>query len=216
MKLTMTEGAEKYGAPPGLYRAKFLGAKADTHPEYGAGLKWEFEVVDGPSAGKVIGRTTSPAPTLKNGCGKMLQMLTGGTAALHQEFDLDQYVGRVFQVMVETNSTGTGTRVGSVMPTTGQPAAQPAAPAANRPAPPPSAHPAPAPPPPPPSSGAATYWVQTPRMAAPEQMDGAQLQALLDTCKTQTDLDAVRVMPGDQSRGWCKPGELGLKPSVPF
>ena len=27
MKLKMTEGSEKYGAPAGLYRAKFLGAK---------------------------------------------------------------------------------------------------------------------------------------------------------------------------------------------
>jgi hypothetical protein len=118
MKLKMTEGAERFKVPTGQYRAKFMGVKQDDrpHPEYGIGLKWQFEVVDGPSAGKIASRTTSSSPTLQNACGRMLQMLTGGTAALHEEFDLDKHIGRLFQILVEANSTGSGTRIGSVMP----------------------------------------------------------------------------------------------------
>src|SRR5262245_26427353 len=52
MKLKMTEGSERYGAPAGVYRARFLGSKPDVHPEYGEGLKWEFEITEGPSAGR--------------------------------------------------------------------------------------------------------------------------------------------------------------------
>ncbi len=219
MKLKMTEGSEKYGAPPGLYRTKFLGAKADTHPEYGAGLKWEFEVTEGPMAGKIVGRTTSPAPTLKNGCGKMLQMLTGGTAALHQEFDLDQYVGREFQVMVETNSTGTGTRVGSVMPMTGDaPASAPAGP-------PPARRPAPA------VAGrrrggddpaaqsarlAARYWIEPPDGQV-QEVTGQQLQLRLNACRTQAEVDEIGVMDYAQTcHGWRTPGHFGFKPEIPF
>jgi hypothetical protein len=217
MKLTMTDGGDKYGAPPGLYRAKFLGARADTHPDYGPGLKWEFEIVDGPSAGRVVSRTTQSSPTLKNGCGKMLQMLTGGVASLNQELDLDVYVGRVYEVMVEINSTGNGTRVGSVKPTNGQKPAPTAAPppaAGPRPTAPPP--PRPQAPPAPPPAAAASYWVQTPQMAKPEQMTEAQLQSHIDATRSQAEVDAIGVMPLDQSRGWGKPGEYGLKPSLPY
>ena len=228
MKLTMTEGSEKYGAPAGLYRAKFLGAKADTHPEYGAGLKWEFEITEGPSAGKVVSRTTSPVPTSKNACGKMLQMLTGGVAALNQEFDLDRFVGQLFQVMVEANSTGNGTRVGSVMPLAGaaapppqQPAA--AAPPSGRPAPPPARSLAPAP-----AGGeaaakaarlAARFWVDLPSApagSAPLEMTGQQLQIHVNAAKSQADLDAIAVMNHEQSSGWKTPGDFGFVPDVPY
>jgi hypothetical protein len=115
----------KFGAPQGLYRAKFLGVEPKDHPEYGPGCEWQFEILEGDYRGKVITRTTGTEPSLKNSCGRMLTQLTGGAIALDQEFDHVQYVGRVYQVMVESNSTGNGTRVGTVMPLD-QPAAPPA------------------------------------------------------------------------------------------
>ena len=235
MKLTMTEGSEKYGAPAGLYRAKFLGAKADTHPEYGAGLKWEFEITEGPSAGKVVSRTTSPVPTSKNACGKMLQMLTGGVAALNQEFDLDRFVGQLFQVMVEANSTGNGTRVGSVMPLAGaaapppqQPAAAPAA--AGRPAPPPARPPAPPPAPPTTQPAAATappaapsaapaeewFWVQMPGADGPQRRNREWLQSAVDAAEGGEEGGAIRVMSGDGAGGWKSAADFGVTPTIPF
>jgi hypothetical protein len=225
MKLRMTESSEKYGVPVGRYWAKFLGARADTHPEYGEGLKWEFEITEGSWVGKVVSRTTSPVPTAKNACGKMLQMLTGCVAAPNQEFDLDLYVGRVFQVMVEANSTGNGTRVGSVMPLAGAatpPPQQPAtaAPSSGRPAPPPRGS---APP-----VGeaaakaarlAARFWVDLPSApagSAPQEMTGQQLQIHVNAATSQADLDAIAVMNYEQSSGWKTPGNFGFAPDVPY
>src|SRR5689334_11169095 len=126
-KLRMQES--QFGAPVGIYRAKFLGVESREHPEYGPGLEWKFEVVDGPQTGKIIARTTSPTPSMKNSCGKLLNSLAGGTVQKDQEVDVDQFVGHVYQVMVERNSTGNGTRIGTVMPAGGPPPVMPPAPA---------------------------------------------------------------------------------------
>jgi hypothetical protein len=143
-KLRMTEGKERYQVPVGRYKMRYLGSRVDNHPEFGPGLRWQMEVAEGPLAGKIGSRTTSTEPTLRNACGRMLQMLTGGIAALHQEFDDAKFIGRLYWVMIEPNSTGTGTRIGSFMPiddvapTNGTPPPAPASPS-TPPSPPPSA-----------------------------------------------------------------------------
>jgi hypothetical protein len=138
MSRTMTMGESKYGAPVGLYTARFLGIEDKDHPEFGAGLEWRFEIIDGPQKGHIISRTTGCQPSLRSGCGKMLQAIVGAPVQEGTAVDLAQYVGRTYQVMVEVNSTGNGTRVGSVAaPGQPQPQPTPSAPPGGQPAAPP-------------------------------------------------------------------------------
>jgi hypothetical protein len=53
-----------------------------------------------------------------------LSGLAGGAIVANQEFDVARLVGTVYLIVVEPNHTGSGTRVGSIMPDPG--ARQPA------------------------------------------------------------------------------------------
>lgn len=140
MKLTM--GESKFGVPNGSYRARFIGVK-EREPmpgsDYGPGLEWSFEVIDGPQAGRVTSRTTGTQPSTKNSCGRMLNGLAGGAVPAKGEVDLEQFVGRAYLIMVGPNQAGTGTRVETVMPVdvvtpAPAPTPPPAAPRPQRPA----------------------------------------------------------------------------------
>lgn len=207
-KMTMSES--QYGAPAGIYRTRFVGVKENDHPEFGAGLQWEFEVLDGMYKGKVVSRTTAPSPTLKNSCGKMLVSLSGSAINKDQEIDVDSFVGQIYQVMVEPNSTGNGTRVGTVMPYGANTPAQ-------APAPPKGNGSAPKTPPPPPKapSGPATpspamvtrYWVQQ-RDGKVEEMTTNKIQELIDAGAPAHELP---VMSLDQVGGWKTASDFGFK-----
>jgi hypothetical protein len=142
MILTVKEN--KYGVPVGNYVAKFVGVETNTHPEHGEGLEWLFEVVKGPHAGSKTSRTTGMVPSGKNACGRILGGMTGGAISPGVEVDLNRFVGKKFLVMVENNSTNTGTRLGTVMPSPDEDSAHVApAPRATTPPPPPRRQPAP-------------------------------------------------------------------------
>lgn len=136
MILTVKEN--KYGVPVGNYVAKFVGVEKNTHPEHGEGLEWQFEVIKGPHAGAKTSRTTGMVPSGKNACGRILGGMTGGAISPGAEVDLERYVGKKFLIMVENNSTNTGTRIGTVMPNPDDDAAPstPSVPPANLPPPP--------------------------------------------------------------------------------
>ena len=42
------------GPPAGNYRAKFLGVEQHDHEQYGPGLRWKWEVAEGPQAGDTL------------------------------------------------------------------------------------------------------------------------------------------------------------------
>jgi hypothetical protein len=107
---------DREGPPVGTYPARFLGVEDTSHDEYGPGVAWKFEILDGPSKGKEVSRVTSPQPTEKNTAGKMIRALTGGRLARGSTVDVDQYIGQKYTIVVAENSTGTSTRVDSVMP----------------------------------------------------------------------------------------------------
>jgi hypothetical protein len=100
------------GVPAGSYLAKFVGVEA-TNNEYGDGLRWVFEVVNGPNKGAKTSRITSQAPTPKNACGKMLGGITGKTLTPGEDINLDSFIGKTYLVMV-INTDGGGTRIDSV------------------------------------------------------------------------------------------------------
>jgi hypothetical protein len=104
------------GPPPGNYKARFVGVEQTTHEEYGPGLRWSWEVSDGPQAGVIATRTTSPKPTTGNAAGKLIAAMTGATLAGGQKASVRDCVGKAFLISVTATKSGTGTRVETAMP----------------------------------------------------------------------------------------------------
>jgi hypothetical protein len=103
------------GPPPGAYRAEFLGVKRTEHPEYGAGFRFEFRVLDGPQAGAIAARTTSAKPSPTNTAGKLIASITGAALAGGQKASLSSAVGKPFLVVVEAGTGGKGSKIANVV-----------------------------------------------------------------------------------------------------
>ena len=104
------------GPPAGNYKASFVGVEKVTHEEYGDGLRWQWKVIDGPQAGEIASRTTSPKPTTGNAAGKLLAAMTGTTLASGQKASIRDCIGKTFLISVMTTKSGNGTRVETAMP----------------------------------------------------------------------------------------------------
>jgi hypothetical protein len=97
--------------PVGQYLAVFEGVEAMSSDAYGPGLAWRFAIQTlGPHYGRKVARITSPTATQKNAAGKMLRAIVAPDPDTG-EVDIDQYRGRLYQVVLEATDTG-GTRVG--------------------------------------------------------------------------------------------------------
>jgi hypothetical protein len=103
------------GVPPGSYLAKFVGIEETHNQEYGAGIRWIFEIVTGPHKGGRPPRTTSPNPSLKNGCGKMLSGITGKPLIPGEDHDLEPFIGKTYLIVVVATESGS-TKIDSVSP----------------------------------------------------------------------------------------------------
>ena len=104
------------GVPIGSYTCKFVGTESVDHAEYGDGLKWIFQVVEGSLSGKETYRTTKPDPTPKNSCGKFLAALAGEAPSDGLDVDTDDYIGRRYMVMVGASQGGDSTRIETFVP----------------------------------------------------------------------------------------------------
>lgn len=102
------------GPPPGTYSAKFMGFESTTHEQYGAGLKWTWEIVGGALAGQKASRTTGVSPTPRNGAGKLVAGLVGRAIAPGEDVNLDSCVGKNYLIVV-AEAKGGGTRVETVL-----------------------------------------------------------------------------------------------------
>lgn len=205
MKLKMSES--KFGAPVGMYKLRFVELKETEHPEYGPGLEWKFEITEGEHKGKVVSRTTAPVPTPKNSCGTIVKSLTGGAFSVGQELDVDSLVGRHFQGMVEANSTGTGTRLGTLMPLTNGNGPSVA------PLPPKS------PPAPPLRASAATAVDQEDKFWVDLGGKGVRLEprmVIQQHVYDHRNANILQVMKEDQSGGWKPASEFAFNDNSPF
>ena len=112
--LEMSAGS---GPPVGWYRAKLLGLTKTSHPEYGDGCQFRFEVVAPPEhAGKIATRTGKTTPTATNVTGKFLAALLGRTLNVGEKVSLQSILGKTFLVQVEQSPRGQGTRVAAIAP----------------------------------------------------------------------------------------------------
>lgn len=104
------------GPPPGIYRATFQTVEDTEHPEFGAGLKFDFLIEEGDCAGQHATRITSCTPTPKNAAGRMMAGIIGGAITPETDVDLAPYVGNMFLVQVEETKAGGSTRIATVLP----------------------------------------------------------------------------------------------------
>jgi hypothetical protein len=110
MRLKLGSG----GPPAGTYTATFVGVEETNHEQWGAGLKWSWEITKGQHKGKKACRTTGTSPTPKNACGAMLKAIAGRPLAAGEEIDVEGFVGETFMVIVGETDSG-GTRVESAI-----------------------------------------------------------------------------------------------------
>jgi len=92
--------------PAGVYKARFTGVEEMTHAEYGDGLRFDFEIVDGPNKGKRTCRITSADPTPRNAAGRMLSDLAGVAPSNGVSINLDDCVGREYTIVVREGESG--------------------------------------------------------------------------------------------------------------
>lgn len=201
MNFTVTEsgGGRFNTATEGQHVAKFLGVSdmptvdKDGKPipkkrgtdgkEMEPGMAWEFEIADGPDAGKVSSRITGKTPTPKNMAGRFLAALTGKQLKPGASIDLGACVGKLYLITVERN--GDRTRLAEIPAPTPYHGGSPA-PAPSAGGPPPrrqAGKPA----------GPAFYWVETNPDADPVQVPAAELRAFF--AKNQLDGRTVLVCP---------------------
>jgi hypothetical protein len=112
--LTVSEG----GVPPGTYSATFVGTEPQPENKergFPPGLRWRFKISAGPLAGQIASRVTGPAPSPKNGCGKMLSGLLGRQLTPQEQVDPEKLVGQPCSIVVAPGQMG-GTRVEAVVP----------------------------------------------------------------------------------------------------
>jgi hypothetical protein len=104
------------GPPPGFYKTRFVTIEPTQHEEFGTGLKFVFEVIDGEHAGEQATRITSAQPTTKNAAGRMISGITGEALAPGKRVDLAGFVGKEYLAQVEATPNGSGSRITNVMP----------------------------------------------------------------------------------------------------
>ena len=102
--------------PAGIFKMAFQTVEPTSHDEFGPGLKFCFEVIDGEHAGEQATRITSDKPSPKNSAGRMITGIVGRSISPGENIDLAFYVGKKYLVQVE-DAKGGGTRIATVMPT---------------------------------------------------------------------------------------------------
>ena len=117
MQFAVTAGGSS--VPAGMYRATFSGVEEQpVHAEYGKGVRFKFKITGGDhdeeETSSICGIEKPASP--KNRLGRLLGGLAGSPVVAGQTITVDQYVGRTYLVQVEEAPSGTGTRVGTVMP----------------------------------------------------------------------------------------------------
>lgn len=111
-------GTCQESVPPGKYKAKFLGIETTKpHPKYGSGLKFWWEITEGPWAGREVSRLVGGdrAPTKLNALGRFLIAMSGQDFEEGETVDWTDFVGRIYTVTVEAQDDGIFTRVAAVL-----------------------------------------------------------------------------------------------------
>jgi hypothetical protein len=103
----------RFGAPADIYFGKFLGIspfKGDGKPRIGRdgkpmgeAVEWQWEIIEGEHAGKIVGRLTSTMPTTKNAAGTLLAGVAGRVVQVDEDIDPNAFVGCMYQIVVSVS-----------------------------------------------------------------------------------------------------------------
>jgi len=113
----VTVSPSPFFCPPGRYKARLTTIKPLPPmrlPDGKVGdplFAWEFEVCDGPQAGRRPSALTPQAATVRNGLGRLLRSILGRPIDPAECIDLATFVGRDFAIEVAFNAAGLKTRV---------------------------------------------------------------------------------------------------------
>ena len=111
----MTYSKSQFEMPDGKYVARFMGVtmrdeEPGAKPRLGAdgkplppAMMWNFEIAEGPEAGKRSDRLTGRIASGKSGCAKMLAAISDTILSDGIEVDLDRFVGKFYRVTVQEN-----------------------------------------------------------------------------------------------------------------
>jgi len=104
--------------PIGSYRADLKSAEIATHPEYGEGVCFRFAICSGANAGQepCVTCSTERPPSPKNKLGRILSGMLGRPVQPGEAIDATQFVGKRFNIVLQSNQDGTGTCISAVMP----------------------------------------------------------------------------------------------------
>ena len=100
--------------PAGRYRARFLGVKPIEN-QFGPGLKFGFQIIEGKSADAVVTRICSGRPTIRNSTGKLLAGLAGQQPAAGMQIDPEEHKHCEYWITVASAREG-GVRVEGIEP----------------------------------------------------------------------------------------------------
>lgn len=138
--------------PPGQYVAKLTIRKEmpATNHQYSNGkprFAWQFEVQQGEFTGKAVSAWTETTLTSQNSLGKLIARMLGRPMRSGEEIDIDEFVGRMYSIIVEFNKNGKSVVTSAVPLPAGVAAAvtSASAPVAAAPTPAPASIPAPPP-----------------------------------------------------------------------
>src|SRR5262245_665367 len=115
MQFTVEAGGSN--PPVGHYKVKFVGVEgvaANAEKNYGAAVRFKFEVTDGELKGKPASRVCPAKVSPDNVTGRFLSGLLGRPIALGESISLDACVGKAYLAIVGP-AQGKGTRVESVI-----------------------------------------------------------------------------------------------------
>ena len=103
------------GPPPGDYVARLEGIKSTTHTEWGKGVRFSCEVVEGESSGCRSDRTGKPDLTSQNISGTLVSGILGRPWKPKESMNLRKYVGCKYLIKVTHRRDQTkGTMLASI------------------------------------------------------------------------------------------------------
>jgi len=111
---------DKFSVPVGTYHARLLGNKemppSTKYPDSKPSFAWEFEIIEGPHAGKVSSRFTPQNVSTGNGLGKLMSELLGRGIVSNEEIDTARLINKNYLITVGRSADGLKTKCIMVAP----------------------------------------------------------------------------------------------------
>jgi hypothetical protein len=103
-------------APVGTYLATLKTIERTRHEEYGDGVRFSWQICEGPAAGIVVSRTCGVFPSATNAAGRLMSGVMGRQIQPGENVTLSACVGRTYRIVVGMGGKSPSPRVESCTP----------------------------------------------------------------------------------------------------